>query len=748
MKNLFKYAASYWKAMIAIMLILFVQAYCDLSLPAYTSNIVNVGIQQGGIEDEIPEQIAREEMDKLLLFVSEEDGQKVMDAYEEDTESYEKDAYVLKESVSGDEEQMKELQDILKLPMMMTTGFESGSGMTKEVESQLKSSLPDGTVSEDTTIFDIMKMLPGEQRTAMVEKMGEQMDDLPDTILDQAAVSYCKSVYQDLGMDMEKIQTGYLAKTGGMMIALAFLGMAASVLVGFLASRVGASAGRDLRGRVFHKVVGFSNHEFNQFSTASLITRSTNDIQQIQMLIVMLLRMVLYAPILAIGGVFQVMKTNVSMSWIIGLAVIIIACMVLLLFVVAMPKFKMLQKLVDKLNLVTREILTGLSVIRAFSTEKHEEKRFDDANVELTKTNLFVNRAMTFMMPAMMLVMNGVSVLIVWTGAHGISDGQMQVGDMMAFIQYTMQIIMGFLMLCMISIMLPRAAVAADRVEEVLKSETIICDPEQPEVLPEQGEGVLSFDHVSFKYPGADEDVLQDITFTARPGQTTAIIGSTGSGKSTLVNLIPRFYDVTEGKITLDGIDIRDIKQHDLREKLGYVPQKGVLFSGNIASNIMFGNQDGTEEEMKEAAEIAQATEFIETKPEGYESPIAQGGSNVSGGQKQRLSIARAIAKHPQVFIFDDSFSALDYKTDVTLRHALAEKTRESTVLIVAQRISTILHAEQILVLDDGKIVGKGTHAELLKNCEVYREIAESQLSRAELESAVQTDGKEEKIHG
>ena len=748
MKNLFKYAASYRKAMIAIMLILFVQAYCDLSLPAYTSNIVNVGIQQGGIEDEIPEQIAREEMDKLLLFVSEEDGQKVMDAYEEDTESYEKDAYVLKESVSGDEEQMKELQDILKLPMMMTTGFESGSDMTKEVESQLKSSLPDGTVSEDTTIFDIMKMLPGEQRTAMVEKMGEQMDDLPDTILDQAAVSYCKSVYQDLGMDMEKIQTGYLAKTGGMMIALAFLGMAASVLVGFLASRVGASAGRDLRGRVFHKVVGFSNHEFNQFSTASLITRSTNDIKQIQMLIVMLLRMVLYAPILAIGGVFQVMKTNVSMSWIIGLAVIIIACMVLLLFVVAMPKFKMLQKLVDKLNLVTREILTGLSVIRAFSTEKHEEKRFDDANVELTKTNLFVNRAMTFMMPAMMLVMNGVSVLIVWTGAHGISDGQMQVGDMMAFIQYTMQIIMGFLMLCMISIMLPRAAVAADRVEEVLKSETIICDPERPEVLPEQGEGVLSFDHVSFKYPGADEDVLQDITFTARPGQTTAIIGSTGSGKSTLVNLIPRFYDVTEGKITLDGIDIRDIKQHDLREKLGYVPQKGVLFSGNIASNIMFGNQDGTEEEMKEAAEIAQATEFIETKPEGYESPIAQGGSNVSGGQKQRLSIARAIAKHPQVFIFDDSFSALDYKTDVTLRHALAEKTRESTVLIVAQRISTILHAEQILVLDDGKIVGKGTHAELLKNCEVYREIAESQLSRAELESAVQTDGKEEKIHG
>ena len=770
MKNLFKYAASYWKAMIAIVLILFIQAYCDLSLPAYTSDIVNVGIQQGGIEDEIPEQIAQEEMDKLLLFVSEEDGQKVMDAYEEDTTSYEKDAYVLKESVSEDEEQMKEVQDILKLPMMLTAGFESGSDMTKEIESQLKEGLPEGAVSEETTIFDIMKMLPGEQRAAMVEKMGEQMEDLPDTILDQAAVSYCKAVYQDLGMNMDKIQTGYLVKTGGMMIALAFLGMAASVLVGFLASRVGASAGRDLRGRVFHKVVGFSNHEFNQFSTASLITRSTNDIQQIQMLIVMLLRMVLYAPILAIGGVFQVMKTNVSMSWIIGLAVIVIACMVLLLFVVAMPKFKILQKLVDKLNLVTREILTGLSVIRAFSTEKHEEKRFDDANIELTKTNLFVNRAMTFMMPMMMLVMNGVSVLIVWIGAHGISDGQMQVGDMMAFIQYTMQIIMGFLMLCMISIMLPRAAVAADRVEEVLKSETIIRDPKQPQALPEQEKGVLSFDHVSFKYPGADEDVLQDITFTARPGQTTAIIGSTGSGKSTLVNLIPRFYDVTEGKITLDGMDIREVKQHDLREKLGYVPQKGVLFSGNIASNIMFGNTNGTEAEMKEAAEIAQATEFIETKPEQYESPIAQGGSNVSGGQKQRLSIARAIAKHPQVFIFDDSFSALDYKTDVTLRHALAEKTSESTVLIVAQRISTILHAEQILVLDDGKIVGKGTHTELLKNCEVYREIAESQLSQTELEAAEQNDagsqaelktagqenvksqkdidGKEEKIHG
>ena len=534
------------------------------------------------------------------------------------------------------------------------------------------------------------------------------------------------------------------------MAALALLGMAASIMVAFLASRVGASAGRDLRSGVFHKVVGFSNNEFNHFSTASLITRSTNDIQQIQMLIVMLLRMVLYAPILAIGGVLQVMKTNVSMSWIIGLAVIIIAFVVLLLFLVVMPKFKVLQNLVDKLNLVTREVLTGLPVIRAFSTEKHEEERFDDANRTLTKTNLFVNRAMTFMMPVMMLVMNGVSVLIVWTGAHGISDGQMQVGDMMAFIQYTMQIIMGFLMLCMISIMLPRAAVAADRVEEVLKSETMIHDPKQEKHFPEDGKGVLTFDHVSFRYPGADEDVLEDITFTAKPSETTAIIGSTGSGKSTLVNLIPRFYDVTSGDITLDGVDIREVKQQELREKLGYVPQKGVLFSGDIASNIMFGNSHGSDDEMIEAAEIAQATEFIDTKPEKYKSPISQGGSNVSGGQKQRLSIARAIAKHPQVFIFDDSFSALDYKTDVTLRRALAEKTSGSTVLIVAQRISTILHAEQIIVLDEGKVAGKGTHAELLKNCPVYREIAESQLSKKELEAALneQTDGKEDQIHG
>lgn len=742
MGKLFKYMGMYWKSVLAILAILFVQAYCDLSLPAYTSDIVNVGIQQGGVDETIPEAISVEEMNKVLLFVSEETEKEIVqDAYEKNGDLYEKEAYVLKESVLENEEEMEELSKIMGLPMMVTAGFESGSEETKEIEEQIMGQIPQGMLPEDATIFDVFAMMPPEQMTQMVEEIRTQMSDMPDMIVEQAGIGYVKTAYQNLGMDVDEIQLKYMFVTGGKMIALAFLGMIASVLVGFLASRVGAKAGRDLRGRVFRKVVGFSNNELDHFSTASLITRSTNDIQQIQMLMVMLLRMVLYAPILASGGVYQVFQTNVSMSWIIGLAVVLIALVVLLLFVVAMPKFKIMQKLVDRLNLVTREILTGLPVIRAFSTEKHEEKRFDKANMDLTKTNLFVNRAMTFMMPVMMVIMNGISVLIVWVGANGINDGQMQVGDMMAFIQYTMQIIMGFLMLCMISVMLPRAAVAAERVDEVLSSKTIINDPKQPLLIPQKADGVLKFDHVSFRYPGASEDVLHDISFEAKPGETTAIIGSTGSGKSTLVNLIPRFYDVTEGKITLDGLDIREVAQHDLREKLGYVPQKGVLFSGTIASNIMFGNPDGSDEEMKEAAQIAQATEFIETKRKRYDSSIAQGGSNVSGGQKQRLSIARAIAKHPKLFIFDDSFSALDFKTDVALRRALREKTADSTVLIVAQRISTILHAEQILVLDDGQIVGKGTHEELLRNCEVYQQIAASQLSEEELKAGMQKGG-------
>ena len=731
MKNLFKYAAEHWTTLIAIIIVLFIQAYCDLSLPAYTSDIVNVGIQQGGVEDQVPEAISADEMNRLLLFVPSEDQDTVLDAYEEDNRTYDVDAYVMKEDISEDD--ISSLEDILAYPMMMTAGFESGSDMTAQIEEQLKTSLPAGTVTDDMTVFDILKMMPEDQREAMMDSMEAQTWDMPDTILDQAAVSYVGTVYENLGMNMDDIQIHYLLTTGGKMTGLAFLGMAASILVGFMASRVGAATGRDLRGRVFHKVVGFSNNEFDHFSTASLITRSTNDIQQIQLIIVMLLRIVLYAPILAIGGIIQVFQTNVSMSWIIGLAVVLIGLVILVLFLVAMPKFRIMQSLVDKVNLVMREILTGLSVIRAFSTQKYEEERFDKANRDLTRTNLFVNRAMTFMMPVMMLVMNGISVLIMWNGAHGIDNGEMQVGDMMAFIQYTMQIIMGFLMLCMLSIMLPRAAVAADRVQEVLDSQTVILDPEHAEKFSENEKGLLKFDHVSFRYPGADENVIHDISFTARPGETTAIIGSTGSGKSTLVNLIPRFYDVTEGSITLDGVDIRNVSQHELREKLGYVPQKGILFSGNIASNIMFGNPDGGEAEMTEAAEIAQATEFIDQKPERYKSPIAQGGSNVSGGQKQRLSIARAIAKHPEVFIFDDSFSALDFKTDVTLRKALKKRTKNSTVLIVAQRISTILNAEQIIVLDDGKIAGIGTHQELLENCEVYQQIAASQLSESEL---------------
>ena len=557
---------------------------------------------------------------------------------------------------------------------------------------------------------------------------------MQDSIIAQAAAGYIKDAYTHIGIDTDQIETTYILRTGAKMLALAFLGMAASILVGLLASRVGAGVGRRLRENVFRKVVGFSNAEFDKFSTASLITRSTNDIQQIQLLLVMILRMVLYAPIMAIGGIWKVFHTNVGMSWIIGLAVAVIIVIVGFLFLVVMPKFKLIQNQVDKLNLVSREILTGLSVIRAFGTQKHEEERFDDANKALTKTNLFVNRAMTFMMPLMMFVMNSIAVLIVWVGGHSINDGAMQVGDMMAFIQYTMQIIMAFLMICMISVMLPRAAVSADRVDEVLTSETLIHDPGNPSHIPEEGKGKVVFDHVSFRYPGAEEDVLHDISFTAEPGKTTAFIGSTGCGKSTLVNLIPRFYDVTDGKITIDGKDIRNVSQHELREKLGYVPQKAVLFSGDIASNILYGNPEGSEAEMTEAATIAQATEFIEQKKKKYKSTISQGGSNVSGGQKQRLSIARAIAKHPDVYIFDDSFSALDYKTDATLRAKLKEKTSESTVMIVAQRISTILHADQIIVLDDGQIVGKGTHKELLKTCEAYYQIASSQLSEKELE--------------
>ena len=742
MRKLFQFLKPYAPRVLLILCVLVVQAYCDLSLPTYTSNIVNVGIQQSGIDEEIPENISEEEMNRLLLFVSEDDRQDIQDAYEKSSESFDYDGEVLtlKDSVKSDDEKLDALTEEMKLPMMLTAGFENGSDTTKQMEGQLKEQMSQVPGIEKMSVFDIFGMMNDTQRAAIVDKITKQMDKMPDSILDQTAISYVKSTYEQIGMDTGHMSTVYILKTGAKMLGLAALGMAASILACLMASRVGSKVGRGLRRDTFRKVIGFSNAEFDKFSTASLITRSTNDIQQIQLLTVMILRIVLYAPIMAIGGILKVSKTNVDMFWIIGLAVLLIVMVVAVLFIVVMPKFKIVQNMVDKLNLVSREILTGLPVIRAFHTEKHEEERFDKANKDLTKLNLFVNRAMTFMMPTMMLVMNGITVLIVWVGGHSINDGAMQVGDMMAFIQYAMQIIMSFLMICMISVMLPRAAVSAERVDEVLKSEPKIHDPKEPKTLPKNGKGEVAFEHVSFHYPGAEEDVLHDITFTAKPGETTAFIGSTGCGKSTLVNLIPRFYDVTEGKITIDGQDVRDLTQHALRDKLGYVPQKGVLFSGNIASNIMFGNPAGSEQEMTEAAQIAQAVEFIDTKPERYKSPISQGGANVSGGQKQRLSIARAIAKHPDVYIFDDSFSALDYKTDTVLRSALKEKTTDSVVLIVAQRISTILHAEQIIVLDDGKIVGKGTHEELLKTCDAYYQIAASQLSESELKEAMKEE--------
>lgn len=787
MRKLFKHLKPYAATIAAIVVILIVQAYCDLSLPSYTSDIVNVGIQQGGIDEKIPDAIAEEEMNKLLLFVAEEDQQTVLDAYEkkESDSDYKYDGaiYVLKDSVKKDEEKSGKVFDILGKPMLLTYGFESGSDTTKKMEESMKENMISSIKEqaekqaesmqsqmtdeqkaalaanpelakkqqdemqknideqvkkiENADIFEILNMIPDEQRADVIDKISEKMDDMPDTMLEQSATSYIKETYSVLGVNTDKIQNRYILTTGGKMLALAFLGMLASVTVGLLASRVAASTGRDLRGKVFKKVVGFSNAEFDKFSTASLITRSTNDIQQIQMLAVMLLRMVMYAPIMAIGGIFKVLHTNVSMSWIIVLGVILIVMVVAVLFIVAIPKFKILQNLVDRLNLVTREILTGLPVIRAFSTEKHEEERFDKANRDLTRTNLFVNRAMTFMMPMMMLIMNAITIAIVWFGAKGVDLGNLQVGDMIAFITYTMQIVMAFLMLTMVSIMLPRAGVAATRIEEVLDTEPSIHDAEQTKGDEEDFSGVLEFHDVGFAYDGAKEEALSDISFTARPGETTAIIGSTGCGKTTLLNLIPRFYDVTSGSITIDGIDVREMSQEKLRSLIGYVPQKGVLFSGTIASNLKFAGDQVSDEMMKEAADIAQAVDFIEEKEEKYNSPIAQGGTNVSGGQKQRLSIARAIAKNPKIFLFDDSFSALDYKTDVALRKKLNERVKDATVLIVAQRISTILHADKIIVLEEGRIAGIGTHEELLAGCETYQEIASSQLSEAELKGGV-----------
>ena len=615
--------------------------------------------------------------------------------------------------------------------ILIASGLEENKAdMLKQMSAQ---GLP---VDKNTDIVDVFKMMPQEQIQGIQKEMTKKFDDLPESMITQAAVSYVQNEYKAIGMNTDKLQNNYILVAGAKMVGVALVSMASTVCVGYLGARVAAKMGRNLRKQVFSKVVSFSNNELDKFSTASLITRSTNDIQQVQMLMVMLLKVVFYAPILALGGVIKVLNTDTSMAWIIGVAVLAILSVVLLLFGLVMPRFKVAQKLVDRLNLVTREILTGMLVIRAFNTEKHEEKRFDKANTDLTKTNMFVNRAMSMMMPTMMLIMNIITILIVYNGAKSVDAGSMQVGNMMAFIQYTMQIIMSFLMISMVSIMLPRALISIQRIDEILITDNSIKDIDNEVSIDEDKKGIIEFKNVCFRYPNAEEDVLSNISFTANAGETTAFIGSTGSGKSTLVNLIPRFYDVTSGEISIDGIDIKDLKQYDLREKIGYVPQKAVLFSGTIDSNLRYGKVDATNEEIEKASRIAQAKEFIEAKPDKLESEIAQGGTNVSGGQKQRLSIARAIAKEPEIYIFDDSFSALDLKTDKALRKSLNEETKDATVLIVAQRISTIMNADKIVVLDEGKVVGCGTHNELIENCLVYQEIALSQLSKEELSNA------------
>ena len=762
MSKIFKNMVPYWKSVLIIVALLFIQAWCDLSLPSYTSDIIDVGIQNSGVQHVVPEAITEEEF-KTAEFIMTDDEIETWEGLYELRDG----VYYLKDATG---QELDDADDALVLPLIMNyqmsaleedsfkqmvagqTGMDEatladmsieqiGSMMGVELETFSQEKEDDDGNMREVTCVDVRPILQGMMQSGMMdresllatrESMADTIDTMGSSLVKSMGIAYAVSCDEAAGIDIDDVQQSYLLSAGLKMVGMALIMGVVTVLVGFFASRVGAGIGMSLREKVFKQVVSFSNAEMDKFSTASLITRSTNDIQQIQMVSVMLLRMVAYAPILGIGGVLKVVETGAGMGWIIVLAIIVILGYVMVLMSVTMPKFQLMQKLVDNVNLVSREILTGLSVIRAFGREKKEEERFDVANKDLTKTMLFTNRVMTFMMPGMMMIMNVLTVGIVWFGAHKIDEGTMQVGAMTAFITYAMMIVMSFLMLTMMSIMLPRAAVAAERIDEVIRTESSVMDAKEPEQVTEHN-GVIRFEHVNFRYPGAEEDVLHDIDFVAEPGKTTAIIGSTGCGKSTLVNLIPRLYDVSGGKVTLDGKDIRNISMSDLRDEIGFVPQKGVLFSGTIASNLRFGKDDATDEEIRHAAEIAQATEFIEAKDDKYESAIAQGGSNVSGGQKQRLAIARAIAKDPKIFIFDDSFSALDLKTDAALRAALAENVKDSTVIIVAQRISTILHAEQILVLDDGRIVGKGTHEELLKSCEVYQEIAKSQLSAKEL---------------
>ncbi len=743
MVRIIKHLCKYWYSVLIVIALLFVQAACDLSLPEYTSRIVNTGIQEGGIEDNTPEAITKESFEDILLFLNEKDSKFVQnqyevvskkDATEEQLESYptveKQDIYVLK-NIS--KENHEKLNQLLQKPLTYLLLFSGDTEEGAKIEKQIISKLPEQLSSiPDLTVMKLLEMMPQEQRQEMMKQVNQKMKDMPDTMLEQSAIQFVKTEYQRLGMDTDRIQTNYIFVSGLKMLGLALISMVATVMVGFLGSRIAARLARDLRNQVFKKVVDFSESEMKQFSTASLITRSTNDIQQVQMLLVFLLRTIFYAPIIAIGGVVKVLATGTGMAWIIAVAVMAIATLVIILFAIAMPKFKRVQKLIDRLNLVTREILTGLPVIRAFAKEKHEEARFDKANKDLKNNQLFIIRVMATMMPLMMFTMNAIAVLIVWEAAKGIDSGVMQVGDMMAFIQYTMQIIMSFLMISIVSIMLPRAIVSIGRIDEVLKTPFTILNPKQKKETTEVG--TVEFKDVSFRYPDSDGYMLHHINFKANKGETVAFIGSTGSGKSTLINLIPRFFEATKGEVLVDGVNVKDLDQKDLRDKIGYVPQTGVLFSGTIASNLRYGKEDASDKEIQEALDIAQASEFVSKLPKGTENPISQGGTNVSGGQKQRLSIARAVIKKPEIYIFDDSFSALDFKTDAALRKALREKTKGSTMLIVAQRISTIMNADKIVVLDDGNVVGTGTHQELLKSCDVYREIALSQLSKEELD--------------
>ena len=702
-----------WISVIAIVLLLIVQAAGDLTLPDYTSKIVNVGIQNGGIENVAPEVIRKSEMENMLIFTEEDD--KILASYEE----------ILKDNLDSAEYEKL----VKKYPALENESLYRIKKISSSEQDEL-----DSLMAKPLMMLSVTKQMPKEQLNQMLETVNQKIDDMQESILEQAAIQEVKNEYKAIGMNTDSIQNQYIIMAGLKMLGISLIIMISAISIMCLSARVAARLAKTLREKVFKKVLRFSNKEFSEYSTASLITRSTNDIQQIQGLIAILFRVLVYAPIIGIGGFLRVLnQSDNSMAWIIGVAIIAILFVVATLFIIAMPRFKKLQQLIDKLNLVAREILTGLPVIRAFNTEKKEEKRFDKANMDLTKTNLFVNRAMSFMMPTLMLIMNGISLLIVWVGAHGIDNGTMQVGNMMAFIQYTMQIVMSFLMISMVSIMLPRASVSANRINEIIETDEAIKDSKEPKKLNPNKKGLVEFKNVSFRYPDSDEEVLSDISFIAEPGKTTAIIGSTGSGKSTMVNLIPRFYDITSGNLLIDGVDIKDISNKDLRKIIGFVPQKGILFSGTIESNIKYGNPNMSDEQMIEAAQIAQATEFIESKPEKYQEPIAQGGSNVSGGQKQRLSIARAIAIDPEILVFDDSFSALDFKTDSILRAELAKKTQNKTVIIVAQRINTILNADQIIVLEDGKVVGKGTHEELIKTNETYKQIALSQLSAKEL---------------